>query len=209
MFLGESDIPKHVRWTACQSCGMPRGNEEERGTEVDGSFSALYCASCYRDGQYTEPDATAGDMIYRATLLMHQQGMDTDQASSLALALVCRLDRWQKRGYAEWLRTHLSLLIMVAGVALMSGSRFGFMFSWTAGLALLGSGVLMVVFAFVKRATVVREVREAMEMVHRVRKETGEGGAIRESSSGSLSGSLSSVTREEIDEDPDNDPDND
>lgn len=48
----------------CQSCGMPLSKDPRGGgTERDGGKSAEYCSHCYRNGQFTEPDLTAGQMV--------------------------------------------------------------------------------------------------------------------------------------------------
>ncbi|MCL2339181.1 MAG: zinc ribbon domain-containing protein [Proteobacteria bacterium] len=48
----------------CQSCGLPFNDEHRQfiAKELDGSDS-IYCTFCYRDGAFTNPNATANDMI--------------------------------------------------------------------------------------------------------------------------------------------------
>ena len=45
----------------CQSCGMPL-NEENRGTNADGSKNEDYCMYCYQNGKFTN-DCTMDEMI--------------------------------------------------------------------------------------------------------------------------------------------------
>ena len=45
----------------CQSCGMPL-NDENRGTNADGSKNEDYCMYCYKDGKFTN-DCTMEEMI--------------------------------------------------------------------------------------------------------------------------------------------------
>ena len=45
----------------CQSCGMPL-NEENRGTNADGSKNDDYCMYCYQNGKFTN-DCTMDEMI--------------------------------------------------------------------------------------------------------------------------------------------------
>ena len=45
----------------CQSCGMPL-NDENRGTNADGSKNEDYCIYCYKDGKFTN-DCTMEEMI--------------------------------------------------------------------------------------------------------------------------------------------------
>jgi hypothetical protein len=42
----------------CQSCCLPLDEPELCGTEADGTRSKHYCVRCYRDGAFTQPDAT-------------------------------------------------------------------------------------------------------------------------------------------------------
>ena len=42
----------------CQSCCMPLDKPELCGTEADGTRSKHYCVRCYKDGAFTQPDAT-------------------------------------------------------------------------------------------------------------------------------------------------------
>lgn len=37
----------------CQSCGMPM-QEDQYGTEKDGSSNELYCCYCYKDGAFVQ-----------------------------------------------------------------------------------------------------------------------------------------------------------
>lgn len=45
----------------CQSCGMPL-NDENRGTNADGSKNEDYCVYCYQNGKFTN-DCTMDEMI--------------------------------------------------------------------------------------------------------------------------------------------------
>lgn len=45
----------------CQSCGMPL-NDENRGTNADGSKNEDYCMYCYQNGKFTN-DSTMDEMI--------------------------------------------------------------------------------------------------------------------------------------------------
>ncbi len=47
----------------CQCCGMPLDNPEDAGKEADGSPSGDYCHYCYRDGAFTDPEATLDGII--------------------------------------------------------------------------------------------------------------------------------------------------
>ena len=45
----------------CQSCGMPL-NDENRGTNADGSKNEDYCMYCYQNGKFTN-ECTMDEMI--------------------------------------------------------------------------------------------------------------------------------------------------
>ncbi len=49
-------------YTYCQSCGMPMSRPELMGTEKDHSRSTIYCIYCYRDGEFSNPGMTLGEM---------------------------------------------------------------------------------------------------------------------------------------------------
>lgn len=83
----------------CQSCGMPMNTEEAQyGTEADGSLSADYCSYCYKDGQFTQPDITAEEMVDLDVSFMTQgeNAMSEEEARKLTKAFVPTLKRWQK-----------------------------------------------------------------------------------------------------------------
>ena len=44
--------------SVCQSCCLPLDKPELCGTEADGTRSKHYCVRCYKDGTFTQPDAT-------------------------------------------------------------------------------------------------------------------------------------------------------
>lgn len=46
----------------CQSCGMPLQNQEELGTNGDGSRNKEYCCYCFKEGAFTM-DCTMEQMI--------------------------------------------------------------------------------------------------------------------------------------------------
>jgi len=47
----------------CQSCGIPfEGHGDIHALEADGTESP-YCAYCYKDGEFLQPDATVQDVI--------------------------------------------------------------------------------------------------------------------------------------------------
>lgn len=78
----------------CQSCSMPL-KPDNRGTETNGDTSEKYCQHCYRHGDFTWKDATAGQMqIYCTGVLMkkHWPGF----MAKLMTHNIPKLERWRK-----------------------------------------------------------------------------------------------------------------
>jgi hypothetical protein len=47
----------------CQSCAMPlKKSPGGGGTNADKTISKVYCAYCYENGQFKQPDITASQM---------------------------------------------------------------------------------------------------------------------------------------------------
>ena len=79
----------------CQSCGMPFDDDHSEfiAKETDGGDS-IYCTYCYKDGEFTGPDATAEDMI--AMALPHLGHKIGEQAARELLAnFIPTLARWR------------------------------------------------------------------------------------------------------------------
>jgi len=82
----------------CQSCAMPlRGNEEELGTNADGSRNKDYCVYCYKDGKFTA-DLSMQEMIDFCVTPMveHNPDMTREQALQIMQEYFPTLKRWQK-----------------------------------------------------------------------------------------------------------------
>jgi hypothetical protein len=77
---------------------MPLNLQELVGTEADGSKSQKYCAYCYKDGQYTQPNATLQQMIQ----ISAKGWSDQDQTVTLQQAIahmeqiLPHLERWRR-----------------------------------------------------------------------------------------------------------------
>lgn len=46
----------------CQSCGMSLENDSDKGTEKDGGKSEVFCAFCYKQGEFAQ-DVTVEEMV--------------------------------------------------------------------------------------------------------------------------------------------------
>lgn len=79
----------------CQSCGMPLVNDDQRGTESDGSRSGLYCTYCYGSGSFIEPEMTMQEMEDRCVPAMNQMfGMPEQHARMFLHQQLGSLLRW-------------------------------------------------------------------------------------------------------------------
>lgn len=84
----------------CQSCAMPLNDKgtDFRGTEKDGSKSDKFCAHCYRNGAYIEPNLPFEDMVTRGI-----DGMEKSNANFFKKflmrksypTLLKQLERWK------------------------------------------------------------------------------------------------------------------
>jgi hypothetical protein len=77
---------------------MPIGEPDLQGTEADGSKSQKYCVYCYKDGEFTQPDATLEGMIEISARGWADQdpSVTYEQAKSQLEKVVPYLERWRK-----------------------------------------------------------------------------------------------------------------
>jgi hypothetical protein len=84
----------------CQSCGMPLMNENEIGTNADGSKSSLYCVYCFKDGNFTL-DCSMNEMIDMSVKHMKENGilasqnMTEEEATAQMKEFYPELKRWK------------------------------------------------------------------------------------------------------------------
>jgi hypothetical protein len=79
----------------CQSCAMPLENEEQLGTNKDGSKNEEYCFYCYKEGEYTD-NRTLEGMIEVCVPFMVEQGMTKEEAKKILEQTLPNLKRWKK-----------------------------------------------------------------------------------------------------------------
>lgn len=83
----------------CQSCSMTLESEEHFGTEADGSRNSEYCIHCYKNGQFTRPDATLDSMVeFYAPHWGEWSGkpnMPLNEARTEVRAVLSKLNRWK------------------------------------------------------------------------------------------------------------------
>lgn len=80
----------------CQSCSMPL-DQQNRGTNKDGSISEDYCAYCYKEGEFTG-DMTMEQMIDFCAPMMakHNPNTTEQQAREQMMKFFPQLKRWSK-----------------------------------------------------------------------------------------------------------------
>lgn len=80
----------------CQSCGMPL-EDGFYGTLQGGATMTEYCKFCFQDGNFTEPELTALEMLNRTTAHMETAlGFTPEEAMALAQGMIFELRRWKK-----------------------------------------------------------------------------------------------------------------
>lgn len=81
----------------CQSCGMPLSKDfGNLGTNADGALTEEYCAFCFKEGAFTNPNQTLAEMIQSSIDNMTQDlQMPLEQATNLANSFIPTLRRWQ------------------------------------------------------------------------------------------------------------------
>lgn len=84
----------------CQSCGMPL-NEENRGTNADGSKNDDYCMYCYQNGKFTN-DCTMDEMIEFCAQFVDEvnknmpKPMTKDEYKDMMRQYFPMMKRWKK-----------------------------------------------------------------------------------------------------------------
>ncbi|PCJ65310.1 MAG: hypothetical protein COA58_10655 [Bacteroidetes bacterium] len=81
----------------CQSCGMPlKKLPNGGGNNTDGSTSKKYCAYCFVDGEFTQPDWSVDQMNNFVKAKMNVMGFPGFLASFFTQNIV-KLERWKTR----------------------------------------------------------------------------------------------------------------
>lgn len=79
----------------CQSCGMPM-QEEQYGTNKDGSRNDSYCCYCYKDGAFAQ-DCTLEEMVAFCAPFEVEGGRagNLEEAREQLLKYFPTLERWR------------------------------------------------------------------------------------------------------------------
>lgn len=79
----------------CQSCGMPlKKSPNGGGTNIDGSISKKYCAYCYENGVFLQPNYTATDMQNFVKAQLKEMGFPSFLAWFFTRSIP-KLERWK------------------------------------------------------------------------------------------------------------------
>ena len=79
----------------CQSCSMPIDNTADRGSEKDGSKSGEYCKYCYKDGAFTNPGISLGEMKSKITGQMEMMNLPRNIIQR-SIDMLPQLSRWRE-----------------------------------------------------------------------------------------------------------------
>ena len=80
----------------CQSCGMPLQNEDDFGTNENGSRNSNYCRFCFQRGRFTDDGITMEEKIEKNIEIAKSMGMSEETARQMATMTIPRLKRWKK-----------------------------------------------------------------------------------------------------------------
>ena len=81
----------------CQSCGMPlKKSPNGGGTNADKSISTMYCAYCYEDGKFKQPDISAAEMQVFCKAKLREMGFPGFIAG-LFVKGIPKLERWKNK----------------------------------------------------------------------------------------------------------------
>ncbi len=80
----------------CQSCSMPLLNQEDFGSEKDGSINEDYCGYCYKDGRFIT-DISMIEMIEICVpYVVKDEKLSEENAKKMLEETFPNLKRWMK-----------------------------------------------------------------------------------------------------------------
>ncbi|HCW07599.1 MAG TPA: hypothetical protein DGG95_09585 [Cytophagales bacterium] len=86
-----------MKYKNCQSCGMPlKKSPNGGGTNADGTISEMYCAYCYENGKFKQPDWSPKQMQDFAKSKLKEMGFPGFLAG-LFTKNIPQLERWKKQ----------------------------------------------------------------------------------------------------------------
>ncbi len=84
------------QFKSCQSCGMPlKKSPNGGGTNTDGTISKIYCAYCYENGKFINPDWTVKQMQDFVKEKMKGMGFIMSLFANSFVKKIPNLKRWK------------------------------------------------------------------------------------------------------------------
>ena len=80
----------------CQSCGMPMQEEEQFGTNADGTKNEKYCCYCFKDGSFVG-ESTMEEMVKFCAKFEVEGGRakNLEEAEKMLMEYFPTLERWK------------------------------------------------------------------------------------------------------------------
>lgn len=86
---------KHI---ICQSCGMPMQQDDDFGTNPDGTKNGEFCHFCYKDGRFTDEGITMEQKIDKLVdIAVAKLKIPKEQARAHASEIIPTLKRWRSK----------------------------------------------------------------------------------------------------------------
>ena len=96
----------------CQSCGMPITQQEQLGTNKDGSISKDYCKYCYQDGEFIDK-VSMEEYIEMCSQFGKQAGMTNEEMRKHCEKLFPTLKRWKQDFFLQKIKRSLFFYIIM------------------------------------------------------------------------------------------------
>lgn len=98
MYKSNTNRMDNSQELTCQSCGMPLINAADFGTNSDNSPNKEYCAYCFQQGAFVDPDITLEQKIDQVVeAAKTNMFMPEEDARKMANEVIPTLRRWKTR----------------------------------------------------------------------------------------------------------------
>lgn len=81
----------------CQSCAMPLKEDNDLGTNQDGSKNQEYCFHCFQNGRFLDEGITLSEKIAKNVKFGVKMGMSEEVAKKMCDEILPKLKRWQQK----------------------------------------------------------------------------------------------------------------
>jgi len=79
----------------CQSCSMPLREENDLGTNLDGTKNKEYCHFCFKDGKFTDEGITMEQKIEKMVGMAKKMNISEENARKMSQTILPTLKRWR------------------------------------------------------------------------------------------------------------------